>query len=328
MYFLSQAGLFSAVVSKFLITSLSALRPDYQAISAKLLFDQINIQRTLANGTSLDDITTSGTDPTAPFTPDSIDVFIIGFWFASLIFSLAAARFAIAIDAWYCHNVSPIAGQPKVHAHTRHLHYKGIIKLCFRTWSRLPQLLLYLSLISFMTGLILFASEESEALLLTLMSLMSLMSMSPHIVTVATFFGLKALQNLESFRKTPITYISSAICERPPITTVPGLCSSLEVKNLSEVDNVQASEIYAAHKSRIENEVNALHWLYERSSTSTIHRLVIQALAGLSPNHKAYAEEAFSPRRVEIRDEKERMLMDCMELARDGTTRWIPKDIP
>ncbi len=98
--------------------------------------------------------------------------------------------------------------------------------------------------------------------------------------------------------------------------------------DLSKVDNVQASETCAARESRIENEVGALHWLYERSSTSAIYRLVIQALAGLSPDHKVCAEEAFSQHWVEIRDEKERMLMDCMELARDGTPRWIPKDIP
>ncbi|PBK79562.1 hypothetical protein ARMGADRAFT_1093042 [Armillaria gallica] len=108
---------------------------------------------------------------------------------------------------------------------------------------------------------------------------------------------------------------------------VPGLTSSLEVKNLSQVNRVQASEICATHKSRIENELDALRCLYETSSTSGIHRLVIQALAGLSPDHKACAEEIFSPRWAEIRDEKERMLMDCMELARDEPTQWIPKDI-
>ncbi len=116
--------------------------------------------------------------------------------------------------------------------------------------------------------------------------------------------------------------------ERPLITTVPELSSSLEVDNLSEVDDVQAAEIFAAHESRIENEVNALHWLYKKSSTSATHRLVIQALSGLSPDHKVFAEAAFSRRWVEIREEKERMLMDCMERSRDGPTRWIPKDIP
>ncbi|KAK0471465.1 hypothetical protein IW261DRAFT_1312765, partial [Armillaria novae-zelandiae] len=56
------AGLFSAVVTAFLIQTLANLGPDYQKMMALLLFDQINIQHALANGTSLDDITTSNID--------------------------------------------------------------------------------------------------------------------------------------------------------------------------------------------------------------------------------------------------------------------------
>ncbi|PBK80356.1 hypothetical protein ARMGADRAFT_949677, partial [Armillaria gallica] len=122
------AGLFSAVVSTFITQSWDSLQPDYQEMSAVLLFDQINIQRALANGTSLDDITTSGTNPTAPFVPDPNAVFINGLWLMSIALSLATAFLAILVDAWYCHYVSPIAGQPKVRARTRHLRYKGLIK--------------------------------------------------------------------------------------------------------------------------------------------------------------------------------------------------------
>ncbi|KAK0226805.1 hypothetical protein EDD85DRAFT_795126 [Armillaria nabsnona] len=100
--------------------------------------------------------------------------------------------------------------------------------------------------------------------------------------------------HVESPWKMLITYILSAIPKHPPITTVLGLSSSLEVKNLSKVNKEQAYEIYVSHKS----------------------------------HHKVYAEEVFSPRWVAIRDEKERMLMDCVERSRDGPTRWIPKDIP
>ncbi len=291
-------------------------------MSAVLLFDQINIQRALANGTSLDDITTSGTDPTAPFTLHSLDLFIYGFWLTSLTLSLVTSFFAILVDASYCHYVSPIAGQPRVQARTRHLRYKGLLKSSLRTWISFLQLLLHLSLISFLLGLALFASDQTPSLFIVLDLIFSLIS----IFYIGA--GLKALKNPESPWKTPITYILSAIFKHPAITTVPRLTPSLEVNNLSEIDNVQASEIYAAHKSRIENEVDALHWLYERSSTSAIHRLVIQALAGLSPDYGARAHAVFRPLWVELRDEKERMLMDCMELAQDGLTRWIPKDIP
>ncbi|PBK85923.1 hypothetical protein ARMGADRAFT_871784, partial [Armillaria gallica] len=125
----------------------------YQEMSAVLLFDQINIQRALANGTSLADITTSGIDPTAAFTPDSGAVVIYAFWLASLTLSLATAFFAILVDALYCHYVSPIAGQPKVHARTQHLHYKGLIKSRLRTGISFLQLLFHLSLVSFVLGL-------------------------------------------------------------------------------------------------------------------------------------------------------------------------------
>ncbi|KAK0471447.1 hypothetical protein IW261DRAFT_894345 [Armillaria novae-zelandiae] len=81
-------------------------------------------------------------------------------------------------------------------------------------------------------------------------------------------------------------------------------------------------------KSSKESEVDALHWLYERSSTLAIRRLIIQALAGLPPDDISRAEEVFHPHWDEMQEEKERMLMDCVQLSRDGFTRWIPKDIP
>ncbi|KAK0209904.1 hypothetical protein IW262DRAFT_1281077, partial [Armillaria fumosa] len=112
------AGLFSAIVTAFVIQLSANLHPDYQKMSALLLFDQINIQRVLANGTSLDDLITSHTDPTAPFTPDPHDVWIYRYWSTSLTLSLLTAFFAILVDVWYFLYLSPIAGQLKVHACT------------------------------------------------------------------------------------------------------------------------------------------------------------------------------------------------------------------
>ncbi|KAK0432072.1 hypothetical protein EV421DRAFT_1924814, partial [Armillaria borealis] len=147
------AGLFSAVVSNFITTSSDNFQPDYQAMSAKLLFDQVNIQRGLANGISLDDIPTSGADPTLPFLPDPIPLAVNGLWWTSLTLSLVTAFFAILVDAWYCHYVSPIAGQPKVRAHIRHLRYRGLIKWRLRAYISFLQFLLHSSLITFLGGL-------------------------------------------------------------------------------------------------------------------------------------------------------------------------------
>ncbi len=291
-------------------------------MSAVLLFDQINIQRGLANGLSLDDIATSGTDPTAPFTPKRTVLIQNGLWSTSLTLSLMTAFVAMLVDACYSHYLSPIPGQPKVRARTRHLRYKGLIKWRLGNSIGILQMLLYFSLITFMLGL--YISSWTQG------------SVSAYVVGVIYILSIviygrtcfREMHHPEYPWKTPLTSNLSSASRKSKITSVPGLTSSLEVKSISELNTVQASEIYAAHESRIENEVDALLWLYKRSSTSAIHRLVIQALAGLSPDYIARAKAVFSWRWVEIRDEKERMLMDCMELSRDGPTRWIPKDIP
>ncbi|PBK62047.1 hypothetical protein ARMSODRAFT_852668, partial [Armillaria solidipes] len=147
------ARLFSAVVSNFITTSSDNLQPDYQKMSAFLLFDQVNIQRGLANGISLDDIPTSGADPTIPFLPDPIPLAVNRLWWTSLTLSLVTAFFAILVDAWYCHYVLPIAGQPKVRARIRHLRYRGLIKWCLCAYISFLQLLLHSSLITFLGGL-------------------------------------------------------------------------------------------------------------------------------------------------------------------------------
>ncbi|SJL15586.1 uncharacterized protein ARMOST_19087 [Armillaria ostoyae] len=89
------AGLFSAIVSAFIAQSAGNLQPDYEKLSALLLFDQINIQLALARGISPDRITTSGADPTTHFTPDPLDSWVNGLWFLSLTLSLATALFAV-----------------------------------------------------------------------------------------------------------------------------------------------------------------------------------------------------------------------------------------
>ncbi len=154
--------------------------------------------------------------PTAPFTPRSLDLTVYSFWLTSLTLSLATAFFAILVDGWYCHYVSPIPGQPKVHARTRHLRYKGLIKSRLRTWISFLQLLLHLSLITFVLGLVVINHDQSVVLFLVLY----------HIyVLIFSFYvssSVKALKNPENPWKTPITYILSAIRKRPPITTVLG----------------------------------------------------------------------------------------------------------
>ncbi|KAK0432062.1 hypothetical protein EV421DRAFT_1719853, partial [Armillaria borealis] len=148
-------GLFSVIVSNFIAQSSANLQPDYQELSAYLLFDQINIHRAIANGTSLDNIMTSGADPNAHFTPKTLDSWINVLWLMSLTLSLATALFAMLADEWYCHYLSPVGGDPQVRSHTRHLWYKGLLNWHVSSCIGLLPLMLHLSLFLFFVRLFL-----------------------------------------------------------------------------------------------------------------------------------------------------------------------------
>ncbi len=263
--------------------------------------------------------------PSAPFTPDQIDWFINVLWFMSLTLSLVAAFFAILIDAWYCHYLSPISGQRQVRVLTRHVRYRGLIIWGVRFSITLLQFLLHTSLVTFLNGLVLYAGKNMGVLFYWFMEVSTIITVLSYVIS-----SVIPLVKPECPWTTPLTFIVWIITVLllQSITAVRKTISWLEVQKPSAANGLQVSETVAAKKSRIENEVDALRWLYERSSTSAIHRLVIQALSGLSPDYIVSAEEFFSPHWDEIRERKERMLMDCMELTRDGSTRWIPKDIP
>lgn len=356
-------------MSTFIAQSSANLQPDYQQLSAYLLFDQINIQRAIANGTSLDRITTSGADPTAHFTPKYLDSWINALWLTSLTLSLATALFAMLADEWYCHYLSPVAGDPQVRSRTRHLRYKGLLNWRVSSCIGLLPLMLHLSLFLFFVGL--FLSLIPEQLGIALM--IGTISLATCLVYCVT--NMLPLIYPECPYKTPLSSTACAIVmwmhRHPPsiilramtfVALKKNACAvirwmrqeslprvTLEItwpavrlitflyrqwillSNLEfppEINTLEGFEIHAAESSRVKHDLDALLWLYVRSSTSAIRHLVIHALAGLPLDYITCAEEVFKDHWSEIRHEKEGLLVDCMELTRDGITRWIPKDLP
>lgn len=89
-----QSGLFSAVVSAFLVNSYQALQPDPGTVTAILTQQLVNLT---ANANHQD----IPTPPTPP-TPNSYHAYLIinALWSLSLIFSLACACSATLIQQW------------------------------------------------------------------------------------------------------------------------------------------------------------------------------------------------------------------------------------
>ena len=93
-YLILQSGLFSAVVSTFLVNSCQALQPDPGTATASLTQQVVNL---LANSTHQD----TPTPPPMP-SPNSYTAYLIinSLWFLSLFFSLACALSATLVQQW------------------------------------------------------------------------------------------------------------------------------------------------------------------------------------------------------------------------------------
>lgn len=94
------AGLFSAVLTAFIIESYKTLQVDPADATVQLL-QQISMQLNsfAVNGNYIN-ATIPLPSTSEPFTPAPSAVRINGFWFASLILSLIAASFSMLVKGW------------------------------------------------------------------------------------------------------------------------------------------------------------------------------------------------------------------------------------
>ena len=96
---LSKAGLFSAVVTTFVVQSSQALQPDYAQISVSLLAEMLARQRAWATGSSIDSVPRSSMALDA-VSASALDYWCNGLWYISLSLSMSAALMAVLVKQW------------------------------------------------------------------------------------------------------------------------------------------------------------------------------------------------------------------------------------
>ncbi|EIN03719.1 hypothetical protein PUNSTDRAFT_35144, partial [Punctularia strigosozonata HHB-11173 SS5] len=107
------AGLFSAVLTAFLVEVYTQLQPDNTQLTVQLLS---NISMQLQN-MSMNQTTSSSADPLlTPFHADSNAVVINAVWFLSLILALASALLGIFVKQWLREYISWPSVSPVQHA--------------------------------------------------------------------------------------------------------------------------------------------------------------------------------------------------------------------
>ena len=139
--------MFSAVVTAFLVTSLTNLQPNYQQQSALLLYQLLNNRN--ASLASL-------SDPTAPFNPPGSAIVVNCLWLASLCMSLGASFGAMLCKQWraeYNNGTDPAVDL--LRACRRQVHF-----ITFQGWNIHATSLLFplllLSILSFLAGAVVF----------------------------------------------------------------------------------------------------------------------------------------------------------------------------
>ncbi|KIY66519.1 hypothetical protein CYLTODRAFT_354884, partial [Cylindrobasidium torrendii FP15055 ss-10] len=146
------AGLFSAVLTTFVVQTSQSLAPDNAAIAVALLFELVSVQRAAATGTSLVNIASANIAPSVTRS----DVWVNALWFTSLALSLSSALFAVLSKQWLRQYTSFISGTARERAFIRQFRYDGMEKWAVRTIIGLLPTVLHLALGFFLLGLVIF----------------------------------------------------------------------------------------------------------------------------------------------------------------------------
>ncbi|KAF9001030.1 hypothetical protein BDZ89DRAFT_1082063, partial [Hymenopellis radicata] len=286
------AGLFSAVVTSFLVQVSQSLQADYTAMSAILLHDLV------AGPSSLLNIT-------AP--PDSITV---------LTASLVVALSAVLVKQWLHHYTSTPSGTPGARSHLRQSYrFIGLQKWRVSIIIGVLPIVMHTSLALFLAGLMLFFIPLRTSLACAVgvftvaLCLLYLISSAmpiffpqcPYQTPLTDFIHhtcliIRKASHAISRHAQCLVYDALSIC-RCWIHHFLHLDTS-DIK-FSRVRSYWVIEPSSATLNQLEMKavkanydklsVDALDWLFNVSSNPTVHSLVVQAIGGLPPDVEAYA---------------------------------------
>ncbi|KIK58399.1 hypothetical protein GYMLUDRAFT_171019, partial [Collybiopsis luxurians FD-317 M1] len=113
-------GLFSAVLTTFVVETSGRLDFDWGEVSANLLAESVALQRAAMNGTPASRVTPSLLTPTSKFHAHPLDVALNILWFVSLVLSLGTALSAVVAKQWIHQYIAVPTGTPEERAQIRH----------------------------------------------------------------------------------------------------------------------------------------------------------------------------------------------------------------
>ncbi|SJL04845.1 uncharacterized protein ARMOST_08216 [Armillaria ostoyae] len=285
------AGLFSAVVTTFVVQTSQSLQADYAAMSASLLYESVLVQRAIANGSPVTAIAPSPLNPTIAFVPATTDVWVNGLWFTSLFLSLTTALVAVLVKQWLHHYVALPSGTPRDRSLTRQFRYAGFQKWHVQVIIGLLPVLMHLALAIFLVGLVIFLQPLRQALSWVICAGTGIVYTA---YVVATILPILFPQCPYRTPLCDLVYVSfRRIIPQVSWDNKRVLLLLLRRKDFSRMlrclPRVQARIPQSLKKieSKFVQQTStnlapeAMHWLFSVSSNPTVQSVVIQSIGGL-----------------------------------------------
>ncbi|PBK86337.1 hypothetical protein ARMGADRAFT_972883 [Armillaria gallica] len=269
------AGLFSAVVTTFVVQTSQSLQVDYGQVTATLLYELIDVQRAAANGSLVNDVPRSNVTPFSDFRPTISDSLVNGLWFSSLSFSLATALFAVLTKQWIHQYVAMPSGTPQDRCRVRQFRYMGLEQWGVGFIIGLLPLLLSMSLGIFLVGLVLFL-VPLQAVIASIVGTITFVTFAIYLITnllPVWYPSCPYKTPLSQYIFLPYAYIMNRGFFISPASSVPA-----HAKPLRKFRDVER----AAVELRADDlDAYALGWLSGMSSNPSVQSIVMQSTSAL-----------------------------------------------
>ncbi|KAK0455548.1 uncharacterized protein EV420DRAFT_1765585 [Desarmillaria tabescens] len=276
------AGLFSAVVTTFVAQTSQSLQVDYGAVTASLLIELINVQRSASNGSLVNDVPHSD----LTFHPSASDSWVNGLWFTSLSLSLTTALFAVLTKQWIHQYMSVPSGTPQDRCRVRQFRYMGLQQWGVAFIIGLLPVLMSASLAVFLVGLVLFIVPLRVSIA-SVVGAITFISFSAYMVTnflPILYPSCPYKTPLSQYMFPLYTYILHNGVFNWLISPISKLGAGPPHKPTSDapaVRTLRGAERAAVDASADETDVQALSWLIHMSSNPSVEKIVIESTGAL-----------------------------------------------
>ncbi|CAK5278203.1 unnamed protein product [Mycena citricolor] len=267
------AGLFSGVVTTFIIDSYKTLNPDSGSQTVVLL-SQISHQLAIMNnGTAV----TDSLPPLAAFSPPVSSLICNALWFTSLALSLSSALVATLVDQWaqeYRHRTT-MSSSPSVRSRVYIYLFPTLQSFNMHAVVGVPPLLLHWALVLFFAGLVAFLVPINIIIMGISSALLLLF-----VLVYATFTVLPLFSSDSPFQ-TPLTRILWSLIQslRAYIrTATPEMDHEALTKSRPQSHTMIDAMRLAARKSNVERETWAIGWTIQSLSDDVEFEQFVEVL--------------------------------------------------